>query len=73
MTGCQNCAELTAELERLRNVDDSTAKRCKLCSGPLISLSGQRARICNDCKTEFDWPLDDGQKPLINSSRGDRK
>jgi len=70
---CPNCAALTAELERLRNADDSTAKRCTLCSGPLVSLRGQGARICNDCKTEFEWLLDDGQRPLLGSNRGDRK
>lgn len=73
MSECQNCAELAAEITRLRNADDATGKRCELCEGPLVSLSGPRLRICSDCKTEFPWPLDDKQRPLLNSSRGDRK
>lgn len=48
-------------------------KPCPRCAAPLVDLRSQFKRICSGCKVEFEWRLDDGQKPLINSSRGDKK
>lgn len=39
----------------------------------LITLRSQMIKICADCGKTHPWPLDDGQKPLITSSRDIRK
>lgn len=48
-------------------------KPCHDCGAPLVSLSSLSRRICSGCKREQAWELEEGQKPLINTSRGDRK
>ena len=48
-------------------------KPCPDCGSPLVSLSSLSRRICSGCKREQEWTLDDGQKPLLNSARGDRR
>lgn len=48
-------------------------KPCPACTGPLVPLRSLSVRICNDCKTEYRWTLEDGQKPLIANNRHDRK
>lgn len=42
------------------------------CGGALVNLTSMNKRICSDCKKEYEWNLDEGQKPLISSNRGDR-
>ena len=37
---------------------------CEKCGGPLILLRSQCLKVCSDCKAEYHWPLDPGQKPL---------
>jgi hypothetical protein len=39
----------------------------------MVSLSSYREKLCVGCYASYPWELDEGQKPLINSSRGDRK
>lgn len=47
---------------------------CPKCHNPhVIRMSSLRIIHCGDCGTESPWPLKDGQKPLISSSRSDRK
>lgn len=47
---------------------------CQQCGNrEVVRLSTLRMVICPDCKTETPWPLKDGQPPLINSQRGDKK
>lgn len=51
---------------------DGTGKPCPKCCWPMINLSSVSLRVCTGCKHNEQWHLSDGQKPLINSSRGDR-
>lgn len=47
---------------------------CSNCGNrDVVRLSSYQVVLCPDCKTETPWPLKDGQAPLINSNRGDRK
>lgn len=48
-------------------------KPCQACGEPLVNLASLRKRVCIGCKREVEWNLDRGQKPLVNTSRGDRK
>lgn len=48
-------------------------KTCPKCAAPLVALRSLNARICIDCKTEHDWHLAPGQKPLITTNRDNRK
>lgn len=51
-----------------------STKSCPACScTDLVLLRSLNKKICADCKTEFDWFLDPGQKPLQGPSRADRK
>lgn len=48
--------------------------QCPKCGNPdVVRMSSLRIIHCPDCHTESPWPLKDGQKPLINTNRGDRK
>ena len=48
---------------------------CPNCAAPLSLLRSQSLKICTNgkCGAQYQWLLDDGQKPLIGSSRQDRK
>ena len=39
----------------------------------MVDLRSISLRICTGCKHNEEWHLKAGQKPLINTSRGDRK
>ena len=46
----------------------------KLCKHPVtIKLSSIQKVKCVDCYKMIDWPLKDGQQPLVSSSRDKRK
>lgn len=46
---------------------------CRECGGALMLLTSLNRKKCYDCRTEFDWQLDEGQSKLINNNRADRK
>lgn len=47
---------------------------CQKCGNPeVVRLSTYQVVFCPDCNSETPWPLKEHQKPLINSSRGDKK
>lgn len=50
-------------------------KLCKRCGEPLSNISTQFVRMCTngDCRAVWKWTLDDGQPPLVSSSRDTRK
>lgn len=48
-------------------------KKCPACDSPLVDLRSINKRKCSGCKQEYDWPLNEGQRPLIGSNRSDRK
>ena len=48
----------------------SHQKRCK--HATTIKLSSIQKQICADCNARLDWPLKDGQQPLVSSSRDKR-
>ena len=50
-----------------------TGKPCPVCGTPMVNLSSINLRICTGCKRNEEWHLTAGQKPLINTSRGDKK
>lgn len=39
----------------------------------IIKLSSIQKQKCVDCYSLIDWPLNDGQQPLVSSSRDKRK
>lgn len=51
--------------------DDAKGKRCPTCAEPLSDISTQFIRLCTngDCAIEWPWLLDEGQAPLVTSSR----
>lgn len=48
-------------------------KPCPHCSSPLVDLRSMNRRQCSGCGRYYAWELSEGQKPLIGSSRQDRK
>ena len=48
----------------------SHQKRCK--HATTVKLSSIQKQICADCNARLDWPLKDGQQPLVSSSRDKR-
>lgn len=38
-----------------------------------VKLTSMNKKICSECGKEYEWNLNQDQKPLLNSSRGDRK
>lgn len=52
----------------------STTKICEKCgSSALSEMRGAFIKKCTVCNHEMNWPLDEGQKPLLGSNRGDRR
>lgn len=50
--------------------DNPKGKPCPECGSPLVNLYGSGGgRICSGCKREFEWQLDENQRPLIGSNR----
>ena len=46
----------------------------KLCKhATTVKLSSIQKQICADCNARLDWPLKDGQQPLVSSSRDKRR
>ena len=52
---------------------DGTGKPCPKCGTPMVNLSSINLRECVGCQHKEPWHLSEGQKPLINNNRGDRK
>lgn len=51
-----------------------TTKHCPKCgSDAVVPLRSINMKICSDCKSEFAWTLDAGQKALMAPSRADRR
>lgn len=49
-----------------------TTKLCPHCgSDAVVTLRSLNKKICSDCKEEYDWNLDPGQKVLLAPSRAD--
>lgn len=49
-------------------------EKCEKCeSTQLCKLRSAFIKKCTVCGHEMHWPLDEGQKPLIGSNRGDRR
>lgn len=48
---------------------------CPHCNSPMVALRSMSKRQCSNgkCSHEVCWTLDEGQKPLIGSSRQDRR
>lgn len=42
-----------------------SSKMCACGCFELVLLRSISLKICPDCKAEIDWPLDEGQKPLL--------
>ncbi|BCP56225.1 hypothetical protein K32_48420 [Kaistia sp. 32K] len=48
-------------------------KACPQCSSDaVVLLRSMNLKLCSDCKHEWAWHLDAGQKPLVASNRADR-
>ena len=52
---------------------DGTGKPCPKCGTPMVNLASINERQCIGCGHSEPWKLSEGQKPLINTSRGDKK
>jgi hypothetical protein len=53
--------------------DQGTGKPCPTCEWPTVAIRSHNERLCVVCKHEIVWHLSEGQKPLLNNNRGDRK
>lgn len=71
-----DCRRLAAENDALKRqlggLLAGAGAPCPDCGGPTVALRSRDRRVCNDCKTEHDWKLGPGQKPLLGSNRQDR-
>lgn len=47
-----------------------TTKQCPKCGNEALGLMRSLfLKFCPDCDTWIDWPLDEGQRPLLEDSR----
>ena len=53
--------------------DDARGKPCPECGEPTVGCGTMNLRVCNGCKKEWDWHLNEGQLPLVSSSRATRR
>ena len=53
--------------------DDARGKPCPDCGEPTVGCGTMNLRVCNGCKTEWDWQLNEGQLPLVSSNRATRR
>ena len=53
--------------------DDARGKPCPDCGEPTVGCGTMNLRVCNGCKKEWDWYLNEGQLPLVSSSRATRR
>ena len=53
--------------------DDARGKPCPDCGEPTVGCGTMNLRVCNGCKKEWDWQLNEGQLPLVCSSRATRR
>lgn len=50
-----------------------SSKACACGNTRLVLLRSYREKHCTDCHATIHWPLDEGQKPLHQPHRADRK
>lgn len=49
-----------------------TIKRnCPVCGERMVLLFSLNKKLCCNCKQEYDWELDEGQKPVFGGKRDD--
>ena len=53
--------------------DDARGKPCPDCGEPTVGCGTMNLRVCNGCKKEWDWQLNEGQLPLVPSNRATRR
>ena len=53
--------------------DDARGKPCPECGEPTVGCGTMNLRVCNGCKMEWDWQLNEGQLPLVSSNRATRR
>ena len=53
--------------------DDARGKPCPECGEPTVGCGTMNLRVCNGCKMEWDWQLNEGQIPLVSSNRATRR
>ena len=53
--------------------DDARGKPCPDCGEPTVGCGTMNLRVCNGCKMEWDWQLNEGQLPLVSSNRATRR
>ena len=53
--------------------DDARGKPCPDCGEPTVGCGTMNLRVCNGCKKEWDWQLNEGQLPLVSSNRATRR
>lgn len=47
-----------------------STKKCPKCGSPFLVLyQSMNQKQCAECRLTFDWFLDEGQQPLITSSK----
>lgn len=55
-----------------RYLDKQAAKQAEgtpCCQAPIVHYRSLNKKVCADCGQEFEWPLKEGQKPLIKHTR----
>lgn len=53
--------------------DDARGKPCPDCGEPTVGCATMNLRVCNGCKMEWDWQLNEGQLPLVSNNRATRR
>lgn len=53
--------------------DDARGKPCPDCGEPTVGCGTMNLRVCNGCKMEWDWQLNEGQLPLVSNNRATRR
>ena len=80
-TGTEKQLLLTEQLIRANQIirdlsaagDDARGKPCPECGEPTVGCGTMNLRVCNGCKMEWDWQLNEGQLPLVSSNRATRR
>lgn len=55
--------------EQVKRLTVSGKDKCPECGKGMLLFSSNKVKICSDCNVTYQWPLDEGQKPLVCCQR----
>ena len=56
-------------IEQVDALFTRSSNDCPKCGRGMLLFSSNKEKICNDCRTVYDWPLNPGQMPLVRATR----